>query len=69
MQYHVHLKPGESKTLDFTLKPDDLAFLGADPASSAGQAMRKRVEPGTFTVFAGGSSGATAQATFEVVAK
>ena len=57
----VHLKPGESKTLDFTLKPDDLAFLGAD--------LRKRVEPGTFTVFAGGNSDATAQATFEVVAK
>lgn len=57
----VHLKPGESKTLDFTLKPDDLAFLGAD--------MRKRVEPGTFTVFAGGSSDASQQAQFEVVAQ
>jgi beta-glucosidase len=57
----VHLKPGEKRTLSFVLKPDDLALWNAQ--------MRRVVEPGTFTVFAGGSSDATLQAKFEVVAK
>lgn len=57
----VHLKPGESRTLDFVLKPEDLSFLDAG--------MKPVVEPGTFTVFAGGSSDASQQARFEVVAK
>ncbi len=57
----VHLKPGESRTLNFVLKPEDLSFLDAG--------MKPVVEPGTFTVFAGGSSDASQQARFEVVAK
>ena len=42
--------------------------LGLAVLGSAGAAQRV-VEPGTFTVFAGGSSDASQQARFEVVAK
>jgi beta-glucosidase len=44
----VHLKPGEAATVEFTLTPDDLAFLD--------QRMRRVVEPGTFVVMVGSSS-------------
>jgi len=54
----IHLQPGESRTLRFELQPDALAFHDAD--------LRWRVEPGHFTVYAGGSSGATLQAGFDV---
>ena len=54
----VHLRPGERRTLAFELKPDDLAFYDA--------AMQRVVEPGTFTVFVGGSSGAEQRVRFEV---
>ncbi|GAB2501702.1 beta-glucosidase BglX [Pseudoxanthomonas sangjuensis] len=57
----VHLKPGESRVLSFELKPDDLAFYDAK--------LQRVVEPGTFTVFVGGSSEAKLQATFEVKAQ
>lgn len=57
----VHLQPGESRTVSFELAPDDLAFRNA--------AMEKVVEPGAFTVFAGGSSQARLQAKFEVAGR
>lgn len=57
----VHLQPGETRTLAFTLGPEDLAFHGID--------MRQVVEPGTFTVFAGGNSVDLIETRFEVVAK
>lgn len=56
----VTLQPGESRTLRFRLEPEAMALLDAD--------LRPVVEPGTFTVFAGGSSAETIETTFEVVA-
>lgn len=57
----VSLQPGESKTVTFTLGFDDLAMYDAR--------MQQVVEPGTFTVFVGGSSDRTQQATFTVGAR
>ncbi|MDB4888936.1 MAG: glycoside hydrolase family 3 domain protein, partial [Gemmatimonadetes bacterium] len=54
----VELQPGETRTLRFTLRPDDLAMYDRD--------MRRVVEPGTFTVWAGGSSAATLESRFTV---
>jgi beta-glucosidase len=44
----VSLAPGEKKTVQFTLHPDDLALLDKN--------MNWTVEPGTFTVMIGASS-------------
>lgn len=44
----VTLEPGESRTLSFDIKPTDLWFFNAD--------MKRVVEPGTFTIFAGPNS-------------
>jgi beta-glucosidase len=55
----VHLAPGETKTVEFRLGPGDLALYDAD--------MQWVVEPGYFTVMAGGSSADVATARFEVV--
>ncbi len=44
----IHLKPGEKKTVTFTLTPRDLGFYGKD--------MEFTVEPGRFDVFVGSSS-------------
>ncbi|HJU54479.1 MAG TPA: glycoside hydrolase family 3 N-terminal domain-containing protein [Pyrinomonadaceae bacterium] len=41
----VHLAPGQSKTLSFTLTPDDLSFVGAD--------NKPTIEPGEFDVMVG----------------
>ena len=57
----VALKPGESKVVTFALGFDDLSMLD--------DRMQRVVEPGTFTVFVGGSSDATREAKFEVAAK
>ncbi|MGH3118171.1 MAG: glycoside hydrolase family 3 N-terminal domain-containing protein [Gaiellales bacterium] len=54
----VTLQPGERRALSFTLRPDDLAFYD--------QRMDRVVEPGSFTVFVGGSSTAVQEARFEV---
>ncbi len=54
----VALAPGESKTVTFELGFDDLAMYDLE--------MRPVVEPGTFTVFVGGSSDATLEGRFEV---
>jgi beta-glucosidase len=42
------LGPGETKTLEFSLGPDELSFLNRD--------MHRVVEPGTFKIMAGGNS-------------
>jgi beta-glucosidase len=44
----IHLNPGETKTVSFTLAPDDLALWDRN--------MRFVVEPGTFKVMVGSSS-------------
>jgi beta-glucosidase len=44
----VTLKPGERRTITFTLNPDDLALWNPD--------MKHVVEPGTFTISAGPNS-------------
>jgi len=41
----VYLEPGQSRTLTFTLRRDDLSFIGAD--------LKPTVEPGDFEVFVG----------------
>ncbi len=41
----VHLAQGQSKTLSFTLTPDDLSFIGAD--------NKPTIEPGEFDVMVG----------------
>lgn len=56
----VELQPGESREVAFTLGFDDLSLYDAQ--------MQRVVEPGTFTVFVGGSSQAAQSAGFEVVA-
>ena len=56
----VELQPGESRTVTFELGFDDLSMLDAG--------MRRVLEPGTFTVFTGGSSATDQQAKFEVAA-
>jgi beta-glucosidase len=44
----VTLQPGESRTVTFDIKPSDLWFYNTD--------MKRVVEPGTFTIFAGPNS-------------
>ena len=44
----VHLKPGETRTVSFTLRPDDLALWNRQ--------MRFVVEPGKFKVMVGSGS-------------
>jgi len=55
----VTLKPGEKKTVEFTITPDSLAMINAD--------MHKVVEPGTFDVMVGPSSDQTTTAPLAVV--
>jgi beta-glucosidase len=54
----VMLRPGETQTVAFQLRPEDLAMYDRD--------MRRVVEPGGFTVWAGGSSAAALQGHFVV---
>ncbi len=44
----ISLNPGETKTIEFTLGPQELSYLNRD--------MKRVVEPGTFEVMAGGNS-------------
>ena len=44
----ITLNPGETKTVEFTLGPDELSYLNRD--------MHRVVEPGTFTIMVGGNS-------------
>ena len=57
----IQLEPGQSKTVTFKIGFEDLAMYDA--------AMKRVVEPGTFTVFVGGNSVDTQEAKFEVAAK
>jgi beta-glucosidase len=58
--HRVSLKPGEARTVAFTLGPKELGFYD--------QAMRFRVEPGRFRVFVGGTSAGGIEGGFEVTA-
>lgn len=53
----VALKPGESREVSFTLRPQDLAFHHAD--------LRFAPEPGRFEIFVGGDSTAPKLGEFE----
>jgi beta-glucosidase len=44
----ITLNPGEAKTVEFSLGPDELSFLNRD--------MHRVVEPGAFTIMVGGNS-------------
>ena len=44
----VHLEPGARTTVDFELKPEDLAFWNLQ--------MKHAVEPGVFDIYAGPNS-------------
>ncbi|MFP4282387.1 MAG: beta-glucosidase BglX [Opitutales bacterium] len=52
----IHLAPGETSTVSFTLTPELLSFPGPDGSP--------RLEPGLFEVFVGGSSQAPSRGTF-----
>ena len=52
------LRSGETRTVRFALGRDAMAFLDAD--------LRRVIEPGTFTVWVGGSSATTNEARFTV---
>ncbi len=55
----IRLEPGERRTVRFVLRADDLALYNRD--------MEFVVEPGTFTVYVGGSSTDVQEARFEIV--
>jgi beta-glucosidase len=55
----VTLDPGEKRTVEFTLTPKDLEFLGRD--------LKPVIEPGEFQVIVGTSSDNGLQSVFEVV--
>ena len=55
---NVLLEPGQSIKIEFSLTPESLAFYKADGSFG--------IEPGRFTLFAGGSSNATLSAEFEL---
>lgn len=54
----ISLNAGEKKTVEFILTPNDLSFYNLE--------MKRIVEPGTFTVFAGGNSVDCVETKFEV---
>ncbi len=55
----ITLKAGQKQTVEFTLKPEDLQFLGRD--------LKPVLEPGEFQVFVGTSSDNGLQSVFEVI--
>ncbi|HKW17891.1 MAG TPA: CIA30 family protein [Terriglobales bacterium] len=55
----ISLKPGEKRTVEFTITPDALSLLNVD--------MRKVVEPGAFDIMVGPSSVQTQKLTLNVV--
>jgi beta-glucosidase len=55
----IHLRPGESKTVKFTLNAPDLAYLNAQ-----GEAV---LDPGRFAVWIGGDSSAELGGEFELL--
>jgi beta-glucosidase len=54
----VTLQPGEARTLTFRLTVNDLAFYSLE--------MNRVAEPGSFTVYAGGSSESVQEASFRL---
>jgi beta-glucosidase len=54
----ISLQPGETRSVTFTLTPDDLSFLDVH--------MQRVVEPGLFDVMVGGSSAQLESVTLEV---
>jgi beta-glucosidase len=57
----ITLEPGATKTVEFTLGPDALAFYNEE--------MRRVVEPGLFDVMVGGNSVDLMKTTLEVVSR
>ena len=55
----ITLQPGETRSVSFDIKPSDLWFYNME--------MKRVVEPGTFTIFAGPNSVELKQATLTVV--
>jgi beta-glucosidase len=55
----INLEPGESKTVNFAITVDDLAFYRADLSYGA--------EPGAFHLFVGGNSCDVKQTAFELI--
>lgn len=55
----ISLNPGEKKSVEFALTPDDLSFYNLE--------MKKVIEPGTFKVFVGGNSVDVIETKFDVV--
>ncbi len=55
----IHLKAGESRQVQFTLTPDQLAVLDDE--------MKPRIEPGTFKVFVGSDARELQEESFDVV--
>ena len=55
----IHLKKGETKTVEFTVTPDKLQFYGLD--------MKRIVEPGEFEVMVGKSSVDFLKDKFEII--
>jgi beta-glucosidase len=55
----VALKPDESKTVSFTLTPDDLRFYNSD--------LKFQAEPGDFKVFIGPNSRDLKEASFKLL--
>jgi len=57
----LRLRPGETRMVEFTIGPDDLAFYNRD--------MKLITEPGDFHVWIGGSSEAELRAEFTITGK
>jgi len=57
----VSLAAGETRTVEFTLGPEDLSFLNRD--------MQRVVEPGVFEIMVGGNSKELVKANLNVVAR
>jgi len=57
----LSLEPGETKTVEFILGPDELSFLNRD--------MHRVVEPGTFKIMVGGNSKDLIETTLTVAAR
>ncbi len=55
----IHLNPGETKTVEFTITPDALSLLNVD--------MHKVVEPGIFDIMVGPSSAQTQTVALKVI--
>lgn len=55
----ISLEPGETKTIEFVIGPEELSFLNRD--------MHRVVEPGMFKIMAGGNSEELIEATLTVI--